>query len=313
MKLIYSFSIFGLALAAALLPCCTKNEGPITSSYKFTAVPKTEVSKKLVEGTNLIAQISSDTTYTLVEGVQATELRYVSNVGNSMKLFVFEVDLTKPNVTLEVSTPYNKPAYDMQQMTTQAVYEDLDGHKVWGGVNGDFFNTANGTPRGILYKEGLAIKTGFPDAATTFFGMLKDGTAVIGDEAKYNEVKNNLKEAVGGRVTLMNDGILPLQTDATLEPRTCIGVSANGKHVYIMVIDGRNFFYSNGMNYASLQQCMKALGAYDAINIDGGGSSTFFIRNTPGFTDGRFELRNWPTDDGGIERAVANGIVIISK
>ncbi|WP_276483527.1 phosphodiester glycosidase family protein [Paraflavitalea pollutisoli] len=313
MKAVNILSLGTLALAVALLPACTKKDGPLKSSYQFEATPQTALSKKLVDQTGLIAQVSTDTAYKLVEGVQVTELRYVSNVGNSMKLFVFEIDLTNPAVTLEAATPYNKPAFAMQPMTKQAIYEDREGHKVWGGVNADFFNTANGTPRGIVYKEGLAIKTSFTDAGTTFFGILKDGTAVIGNEARYNEVKNNLAEAVGGRVTLIDDGLLPIQTDATVEPRTCIGVSKDGKQVYIMVIDGRNFYYSNGMNYASLQQCMKAMGAYDAINIDGGGSSTFFIRNTPGFSDERFVLRNWPSDNGGQERAVANGLVIISK
>ena len=54
---------------------------------------------------------------------------------------------------------------------------------------------------------------------------------------------------------------------------------------------------------------MKALGAKNAINLDGGGSSTFIIRKIAGFEDGRFAIRNWPYDNGGVEREVANGII----
>lgn len=80
----------------------------------------------------------------------------------------------------------------------------------------------------------------------------------------------------------------------------------------MLVVDGRNFHYSNGMNYDDLAKFMKALGAYQAINLDGGGSSTFFIRTTPSFDDGRFVVRNWPTDNGGKERSVANGLIVVS-
>lgn len=108
--------------------------------------------------------------------------------------------------------------------------------------------------------------------------------------------------------------IPPDPNDLSVEPRTCIGVSEDGTKVWIMVVDGRNFYYSNGMSFVELGQFMKAVGSYDAINLDGGGSSTFFVRSAPGFSaDDRFEIRNWPTDGGGVERAVCNGLLIVSN
>ena len=84
--------------------------------------------------------------------------------------------------------------------------------------------------------------------------------------------------------------------------------------MYKRQVDGRNFYYSNGMSFVELGQFMKAVGSYDAINLDGGGSSTFFVRSAPGFSaDDRFEIRNWPTDGGGVERAVCNGLLIVSN
>jgi exopolysaccharide biosynthesis protein len=67
------------------------------------------------------------------------------------------------------------------------------------------------------------------------------------------------------------------------------------------------------MSFEELGKCMMALGAYNSVNLDGGGSTTFFIRNTSEFADGRFEVRNWPSDNGGKERAVANGLLIVSN
>ncbi len=302
-----------LFIAPLLISACSNEDEFIRVEDQYNLNPQTEMAKKLVNGTNLFVHIKKDTSYTVQEGLTATEISYVSHTGLAKKLFTFEVDLTKPNLTIEVSTPNNSPQFGMQQMTKQATFEDAEGHKVWAGINADFFNTSNGTPQGIVYKEGLAIKTSVTDAVNTFFAILKNGKAFVGDQEDYETVKSSIQEAVGGRVTLVSNGILVTQTSPTLEPRTAIGVSQDGTKVYILVVDGRRFHYSNGMSYEELGQCLKAMGSYDAINLDGGGSSTFFIRNQPDFAANRFEIRNWPTDNGGMERAVGNGILIIKK
>lgn len=283
------------------------------TTYEYKAIPKTETGALLVNGTDLIAQIKSDTSYMVTAGVTATEIAYLSMKGLAMKAFVFEIDLTNPNINIEVSTPNNKPAFAMQPMTEQASYEDAEGHKVWGGINGDFFNTTNGAPQGIVYKDGEGIKTTFTDAVCTYFAITSDKKALIAGQDEYPELKSLFKEALGGRVWLVERGALSIQTDDRVEPRTCIGVSKDGKRVWMLAVDGRNFWYSNGMQYVELGKCMIALGAYNAINLDGGGSTTFFVRNTPDFVDGRFEIRNWPYDGGGKERAVANGLLLIGN
>jgi exopolysaccharide biosynthesis protein len=311
-KIQYILLPFSLIFSIVFAVGCSNDTGLIKPYETYLAIPKTEIGAKVVNQTDLIASISHDTTYQVVEGVKATEIKYLSSTGLAMKAFVFEIDLLNPGVKIEASTPNNAPGYAMQRMTKQATYEDFNGHKVWAGINADFYNMTTGVPQGVLHKEGLAIKSTVTDALNTFFAIQKDGKAVIGDQEKYALIKNNIQEAVGGRVTLIKEGAVIPQTNTTLEPRTCIGVNEAGNKVYMLVVDGRNFHYSNGMNYADLGKFMKALGAYDAINLDGGGSSTFFIRNTPDFTEGRFVIRNWPTDNGGQERAVANGLLIIS-
>jgi len=280
---------------------------------EYIAIPKTDVGKKLVSGTDLISFISTDTAYSVADGATATEIKYLSSIGLAMKIFVFEIDLTNSNISIEVSTPNNSPKYTMQRMTEQAVYEDSPGHKVYGGVNADFFNMTTGVPQGILYKDGIAIKTTFQDASSTYFSITKDKKALIAGQDIYNDIKATFKETVGGRVWLVKQGLLATTTDVTVEPRTCIGVSEDSLKVYILAVDGRNFWHSNGMSYIDLSKCMKALGAYNSINIDGGGSTTFFVRKNVDFVENRFEIRNWPTDFGGAERAVANGLLLISN
>ncbi len=288
----------------------------ISLASKITsAIPITPTGEKLVIGTDLFDNISSDTTYRVTDGVMATEIKYTSTASLPMKLFVFEVDLTNPNINIEVSTANNYMAgnaYSRQKMTQQAILKDTPGHSVYGGVNGDFFNLTTGEPQGILYKDGTAIKTTFQDAVCTFFAITKDKKAIIASQSEYNSLKTTLKEAIGGRVWLIKNGSIVTQSDKTLEPRTCIGVSKDNQHVYILAVDGRSSTYSNGMSYGELSKCLLALGSNNAINLDGGGSTTFFVRNTPNFTLNRFELRNSPTDTAG-ERSVTNGLLFISS
>ncbi|WP_270090333.1 phosphodiester glycosidase family protein [Sphingobacterium sp. SYP-B4668] len=303
-------TVVGVSLT--ILSCSNKDEF-IRVADTYSLVPTTEVAKKIVEQSDLMVHIHQDTSYTIVNGVTATEISYISKTGLAKKIFVVETDLNTPNIGIEASTPNNAAQFGMQPMRTQATFEDVEGHKVWAGINADFYNMTNGTPQGIVYKEGIAIKTTVTDQLNTFFAILKNGKAFVGDQEDYAAVKSQIQEAVGGRVTLISDGILQPQTSAVLEPRTAIGVSQDGIKVYMLVVDGRRFHYSNGMSYEELGQCLKALGAYDAINLDGGGSSTYFQRSTPDFATDRFKLRNWPSDNGGAERAVANGLLIIAK
>ena len=59
-----------------------------------------------------------------------------------------------------------------------------------------------------------------------------------------------------------------------LAPRTAIGLSADGRWLYALVVDGRQPGYSMGAEMSDLVKLMLAAGASDAINMDGGGSST---------------------------------------
>lgn len=93
-----------------------------------------------------------------------------------------------------------------------------------------------------------------------------------------------------------------------INPRTAVGIDKKGKRLYILVVDGRSES-SKGMTYGQLAAGMVRLGAYTAINLDGGGSSTLVLRGA----DGTLQVMNHPSDKK--ERAVANalGIVITNK
>ena len=306
-KLIYDSVL--LLLGCLLWTACNNDEDLTVFS---TEDAKTELGQKRIAGSDgYVGQYFSDSTYTLAPGVQALEMKILSSTGLAVKMFVLEVDLKEAHLTMKASSPNEEGKLKTkQQMTLQALAYDKSGSRVLAAVNGDFF-AKDGTPQGIYYRNGTCLKGTMTDNVCTFFAITKNKRAIIGSYDEYDSYKENIQEAVGGRVRLMTNGNVLPQTVTALEPRTAIGVTDDNV-VYILVADGRNFWYSNGMRYAEMGAVMKALGAKNAINLDGGGSSTFIIRKIAGFEDGRFAIRNWPYDNGGVEREVANGLLVVT-
>jgi uncharacterized protein YigE (DUF2233 family) len=306
-KLIYDSVL--LLLGCLLWTACNNDEDLTVFS---TEGAKTELGQKIIAGSDgYVGQYFSDSTYTLAPGVQALEMKILSSTGLAVKMFVLEVDLKEAHLTMKASSPNEEGKLKTkQQMTLQALAYDKSGSRVLAAVNGDFF-AKDGTPQGIYYRNGTCLKGTMTDNVCTFFAITKNKKAIIGSYDEYDSYKENIQEAVGGRVRLMTNGNVLPQTVTALEPRTAIGVTDDNV-VYILVADGRNFWYSNGMRYAEMGAVMKALGAKNAINLDGGGSSTFIIRKIAGFEDGRFAIRNWPYDNGGVEREVANGLLVVT-
>ena len=306
-KLIYDSVL--LLLGCLLWTACNNDEDLTVFS---TEGAKTELGQKIIAGSDgYVGQYFSDSTYTLAPGVQALEMKILSSTGLAVKMFVLEVDLKEAHLTMKASSPNEEGKLKTkQQMTLQALAYDKSGSRVLAAVNGDFF-AKDGTPQGIYYRNGTCLKGTMTDNVCTFFAITKNKRAIIGSYDEYDLYKENIQEAVGGRVRLMTNGNVLPQTVTALEPRTAIGVTDDNV-VYILVADGRNFWYSNGMRYAEMGAVMKALGAKNAINLDGGGSSTFIIRKIAGFEDGRFAIRNWPYDNGGVEREVANGLLVVT-
>lgn len=306
-KLIYDSAL--LLLGCLLWTACNNDEDLTVFS---TEGAKTELGQKIIAGSDgYVGQYFSDSTYTLASGVQALEMKILSSTGLAVKMFVLEVDLKEAHLTMKASSPNEEGKLKTkQQMTLQALAYDKPGSRVLAAVNGDFF-AKDGTPQGIYYRNGTCLKGTMTDNVCTFFAITKNKKAIIGSYDEYDSYKEDIQEAVGGRVRLMTNGNVLPQTVTALEPRTAIGVTDDNV-VYILVADGRNFWYSNGMRYAEMGAVMKALGAKNAINLDGGGSSTFIIRKIAGFEDGRFAIRNWPYDNGGVEREVANGLLVVA-
>ncbi|MEU4820761.1 phosphodiester glycosidase family protein [Actinomadura sp. NPDC023710] len=155
-------------------------------------------------------------------------------------------------------------------------------------------------------------------------GAIPSGTTVLVGREKGAEALRRLKPgdrvrvsyrftgpvrfrfAVGGFPILRNGRPLDGLSATGPAPRTAAGVSRDGRRFYLVVVDGRSE-QSGGVTVAELASLLDKAGADDAVNLDGGGSSTFVARS-PG--EPSVTVRNAPSD--GSERAVANGIGVFT-
>ena len=95
---------------------------------------------------------------------------------------------------------------------------------------------------------------------------------------------------------------------AARHPRTAVGIGRNGQRLLLVVVDGRQKPYSDGMTLPELAEVMRGLGARDAINLDGGGSTTM-VYAEPG-TANPLRIANRPSDPAG-ERPVGDALAIV--
>ena len=154
--------------------------------------------------------------------------------------------------------------------------------------------------------EGAQLLLG-REAGADKVAALKVGDKVdvaIGPDQKVDlGVQGSDQILKNGEVMAMNDDPLV----KTAHPRTAIGVSKDGSKVFAVVLDGRSAD-SRGMTLPELGQLFKDLGAYNAVNLDGGGSSAMIAREAG--SDGPTV---WNTPSDGEVRSVADALVFYSS
>ncbi len=135
-------------------------------------------------------------------------------------------------------------------------------------------------------------------------GARELGVLKKGERARVTwSMRRNPEVAISGNKVLLLHGVSRVIDDRELHPRTAIGIDQNTGQVLMLVVDGRQSF-SRGYTMVELANLMQTLGAEDALNLDGGGSSTMLGLRPEGYVD----VLNSPSD--GFERRVANGLAI---
>jgi hypothetical protein len=173
-------------------------------------------------------------------------------------------------------------------------------------VNGDFFSYTDYSTSGLAAGNGAA----WPGSVdTTASGTLAYGTGRVELSAKSSVVPFDsawMQGVVSGHPDLLRSGAVTSSQHGsglctTRNPRTAVGLSQDSKTLYLVVVDGRRTGAA-GMTCGELAAVMKGLGAYHALNLDGGGSSTMYVAGQG--------VVNRPSD--GTERTVGNHLAIFA-
>ncbi|PRD46368.1 phosphodiester glycosidase family protein [Sphingobacterium haloxyli] len=185
-------------------------------------------------------------------------------------------------------------------------------HQALVAVNGGFFDMKNGGATDFIQVDNKVVNRTRKKS--------ERGNALLllsKKEIKIKAATDTLYEAehypnvmLSGPLLIVNSKPYPLAKNAfndNRHPRTAAALTENGK-LLLFVVDGRNKS-SHGMNLHELSRVLRWLGAKEAMNLDGGGSSTLYIKGATG--NG---VVNHPSDnklfDHEGERAVANIIYL---
>jgi len=189
-------------------------------------------------------------------------------------VYAVRIALKEPNIRFLV-TPSNGPEpLDTNGRKTSTFLKEF---RCQLAVNASPFSPVQeveGTPRDIL---GLSVSKG-----VAYSKARGDHAALL--IAKHNKVTisrppfelKGVYNAVCGFFLLLEKG-RNVGTDGERHPRTAAGVSQDGRFLYLLVIDGRQGDYSVGTTTAETAEWIQQLGAYDALNLDGGGSTSLVI------------------------------------
>jgi hypothetical protein len=253
-------------------------------------------------------------TQELFKGVEYR--RIVRDTPRKLVIHVVEVRLTLGSVRAFV-TPPDHPDSDrpLNALTTSDFLEKYnlqlaingDGFEPW-WVWGPFYYPHSGDP---VSPQGFAMSDGvvYSEISDEKAPMLVLGA---GRQVDISWTIDGAKNVISGSTLLVDDGAavedLP---DDKCHPRTAVGLNQAGTRLIIVVVDGRQPGYSEGVTLAELAEIMVEQGAYRATDLDGGGSSTLVMADE----NGKAVLLNSPIHMGipGLERPVANHLGIYAQ
>lgn len=197
-------------------------------------------------------------------------------------------------------------------------------NKALAAINGSYFNTKELIPVTYVKDEGKVLCDKTSDGVSRCNGMFRiqdrrgrKVDIVSIDSLSTAKSAKGWREAIVSGPVLLEEGVAPdypmelvgrrnyRKFYAKRHPRTLIGYTADG-WIYFIVIDGRFPGQGEGMTISELQVLCESLGMYEALNLDGGGSSALWSAQ-----DG---VINHPYDnkvfDHAGERVVPNVIIV---
>lgn len=121
-------------------------------------------------------------------------------------------------------------------------------------------------------RQRSGVQPGWPN-----FWIGEDGRGRIKSFDATKKENPSVFQAVGGFGMILDAGVIRVEPGGALQPRTVVGVDAEGRTMWLVVVDGRQPGFSEGMSEHELASLMQQLGCSHALNLDGGGSSIMLV------------------------------------
>lgn len=197
-------------------------------------------------------------------------------------------------------------------------------HEAVAAVNGSFFDMDKHFPICYLRIDSVNIGENTPGKDTVNRKYYQYGTlCLLGDSVLILKTDSSRRweEALpypdimtAGPLLIWHDTLQYMRDDRTFvtnrHNRTAVGIREDGT-VLLFVADGR-FKQAEGLSLTELQQILRWLGCRDALNLDGGGSTTLFLN-----IGDYHSVVNCPSDNGRFdhdgERGVSNAVLIMKN
>jgi len=244
----------------------------------------------------------------LVQVIPRPMIIHVISIDRSAGKFEFLV--TPPDTDSEIPLNARTTSQFLEEFGVQIAINGDGFDPWWSRTPADYYPHVGDpvAPLGLSSSKGNIYSNGVADTVGVRPALYISRQSY----PSFNRKPDNVFTAISGDLMLVEQGqVVPDLDDETLHPRTAIGINRNGRYLYLMVVDGRQPFYSDGATFAELAELMKEQGAYFAMALDGGGSSTMVIEGA----DGKPEILNSPIDlyIPGRERPVGNHFGVYVK
>ena len=241
-------------------------------------------------------------------------------------LHAVRVDLTDPDVKL-LSTPrINGYVADVRETGGMTVSRFLQSHKAQVAINANFFDQSQyylpeGTPMdlyGLAISDGVVVSPQESPANAAVLTVDAGNVATLIHTNWPAHSTAGIHTAVAGGYPLVvkgvNIGRQYLNLPGNLHdanPRTVFGLSADRRYLFLVAIDGRQPGYSDGALDYEAGNWMLKLGAADAMNMDGGGSTTLVMEDS--LRNPLRLNRSSAVADSGRERTVGSHLAVFAK
>jgi uncharacterized protein YigE (DUF2233 family) len=234
-----------------------------------------------------------------------------------MVAHVLIIDLRKAGIEFLVTPGDPKNALPLTARTTSQFLEEFE---LQAAINGDVFAPwYSNHPLDFSPASGDQVTTlGFSASRGSIYayGSGNKPTLYISraNRAQFNTPPGKVYHAISGTHMLVENGKVSADLENysdSSQPRSAIGLDKAGKRLFLVVVDGRQPGYSEGIQLTELANLLIEVGVYQAMNLDGGGSSTLVVQGA----NGKAQVLNSPihTSIPGRERPVANHLGVYAR